>query len=320
MAEKKRKRDDEPTEREAEPAAEASKPTMGAILEEVVAKNRKHASALDLFEQNCQSYGWEGDEEYFETGVWYPLGGSAYCSTHGAEEIGGNIRHFLGYFLPRKCCTPSQSEMKRICAALRALVKHCAAKGYLDAAETKPLLKEISVSSNFQAEAIADGLNGLARSKYWDQFEEDDDEEVELCRIDVCQYKEEGEDPEDPDVWERCRERKRAQCYSTTVSDELPLEIEKVRKDGWVFRKPYEPGHGYDSDDEHESTYWDALTHRSLPLPELFVRLPEDVAKLGKVSASISCMKLALRRGVWRPIPFDDYCDIVAGNVYPPTD
>ena len=75
MAEKKRKRDDEPTEREAEPAAEASKPTMGAIFEEVVAKNRKHASALDLFEQNCQSYGWEGDEEYFETGVWYPLGG-----------------------------------------------------------------------------------------------------------------------------------------------------------------------------------------------------------------------------------------------------
>ena len=60
-------------------------------------------------------------------------------------------------------------------------------------------------------------------------------------------------------MWERCRERKRAQCYSTTVSDELPLEIEKVRKDGWVFRKPYEPGY-YDSDDEHESTYWDALT------------------------------------------------------------
>ena len=139
MAEKKRKRDDEPTEREAEPAAEAAKPTMGAIFKEVVAKNRKHASALDLFEQNCQSYGWEGDEEYFETGVWYPLGGSAYCSTHGAEEIGGNISHFLGYYLPRKCCTPSQSEMKRICAALRALVKHCAAKGYLDAAETKPL-------------------------------------------------------------------------------------------------------------------------------------------------------------------------------------
>ena len=41
---------------------------MGAIFKEVVAKNRKHASALDLFEQNCQSYGWEGDEEYFETG------------------------------------------------------------------------------------------------------------------------------------------------------------------------------------------------------------------------------------------------------------
>lgn len=317
MAEKKRKRDDdEPTEREAEPAAEASKPTMGAIFKEVVAKNRKLTSALDLFEQNCQSYGWEGDEEYFETGVWYPLGGSAYCSTHGAEEIRGNISHFLGYFLPRKCCTPSQSEMKRICAALRALVKHCAAKGYLDAAETKPLLKEISVSSNFQAEAIADGLNRLARSKYWDQFEQDDDEDVELCRVDVCQYKEEDEDPEDPDVWERCRERKRARCYATTVSDELPLEIAKVRKDGWVFRKPYAPG--YDFDDEQ--MYWDSLKLRSRPLPELFVRLPEDVAKLGKVSASISCMTLGLRRGVWRPLPFDDHCDAVAANVYPPTD
>ena len=71
MAEKKRKRDDdELTEREEEPAAEAAKPTMGAIFKEVVAKNRKHASALDLFEQNCQSYGWEGDEKYFETTRW----------------------------------------------------------------------------------------------------------------------------------------------------------------------------------------------------------------------------------------------------------
>ena len=132
----------------------------------------------------------------------------------------------------------------------------------------------------------------------------------------MCQYKEEDEDPVDPDVWERCRERKRARCYATTVSDELPLEIAKVRKDGWVFRKPYAPG--YDFDDEQ--MYWDSLKLRSRPLPELFVRLPEDVAKLGKVSASISCMTLGLRRGVWRPLPFDDHCDAVAANVYPPTD
>ena len=159
-----------------------------------------------------------------------------------------------------------------LCRAARLVNR--AAKGYLDAAEQSHSSK--IPSRQLPGEAITDGLNGLAEQA-WDQFEQDDDEEVELCRIDVCQYKEEGEDPEDPDVWERCRERKRAQCYSTTVSDELPLEIEKVRKDGWVFRKPYEPGHGYDSDDEHESTYWDALTHRSAS-SELSVRLPEDVA------------------------------------------
>ena len=39
--------------------------------------------------------------------------------------------------------------------ALYFEIKHCAAKGYLDAAETKPLLKEISVSSNFQAEVAS---------------------------------------------------------------------------------------------------------------------------------------------------------------------
>ena len=104
---------------------------MGAIFEEVVAKNRKHASARP-FERNCQSYGWEGDEGHQNRRV-VPLGSTG----PDARRRGDRGQHPpLPRLLPAaRCCTPSQSEMKRVRAALRALVKHCAA-GALDAAET----------------------------------------------------------------------------------------------------------------------------------------------------------------------------------------
>ena len=60
------------------------------------------------------------------------------------------------------------------------------------------------------------------------------------------------------------------------------------------------------------------LTKTSSKFPELFVRLPEDVAKLGRAGAQLSCMSLAFRRGVWRPIGSQDMDGYVVANVYPP--
>ena len=62
------------------------------------------------FEQNCENYGWDD-----------PLAAEgSYCATHGVAELAGNIGHFLGYYVPRKMSTPSQSEMRRMCSALRS--------------------------------------------------------------------------------------------------------------------------------------------------------------------------------------------------------
>ena len=49
----------------------------------------------------------------------------------------------------------------------------------------------------------------------------------------------------------------------------------------------------------------------------VLLRLPSDVAKLGKEGAQLSCMQLALRDGVWRPVDFATP-GMVLANVYPP--
>ena len=78
------------------------------------------------------------------------------------------------------------------------------------------------------------------------------------------------------------------------MSDELPLEIAKVRKDGWVFRKPYRPG--YDFDDEH--------LHPKIG-PGLFPSSStEDVAKLGRGVDLVHDAWVASRRLAPAPLRF----------------
>jgi hypothetical protein len=50
----------------------------------------------------------------------------------------------------------------------------------------------------------------------------------------------------------------------------------------------------------------------------VLLRLPPEIARMGKEGAALSCMQLALRNGVWRPV--DDHMQpgLFLANVYPP--
>ena len=170
MSGSKRPREDEPGANPIVRCKQCTGPTLSTIFKEL---DVKHEEWLDAFEHNCQSYGWRGCAggcEYFETKFSDELGWSAYCQTHGAESLGPNISNLLGDYVPRKMCTPSMSQMKKATAALRALVKHCVKEKYCEA--MPEVLKEISVSANFDANKISDSLDTLARSNYWDTLEE----------------------------------------------------------------------------------------------------------------------------------------------------
>ena len=275
MSRSKRPREDEPGATQIVRCKKCTGPTLSTIFKELDAK---HEEWLDSFEHNCQSYGWDGCGccKYFETKFSDELGSSAYCQTHGAESLGPNISHFFGYFVPRKMCTPSMSQMKKATAALRALVKHCVKKKYCDA--MPEVLKEISVSANFDANKIRESLESLARCNYWDTLEEAAT----------------SSDHDDNDSG--CSDYER--ILGTDCG--MPLEISKMRQDGWELM---DMDFGDASPDEdYDST--------------AFVRLPPEVAALGRVGAPFSCMSLGLRNGVWRPIVNE--FDSVVANVYPP--
>ena len=113
-------------------------PSLRYIFGELIASNRKYDQWLQYFESNCQSYGWDtccASCEYSEN---Y---GCGFCDRLGAETLASNIRHFLGYYVPKNMGTPSPSAMKQAAATLRALVNHCVVKGYV--VKDPELLKQI---------------------------------------------------------------------------------------------------------------------------------------------------------------------------------
>ena len=50
----------------------------------------------------------------------------------------------------------------------------------------------------------------------------------------------------------------------------------------------------------------------------VLLRLPPEIARMGKKFAALSCMRLALRNGVWRPVDDRMHPGMFLANVYPP--
>ena len=141
-------------------ANDTSGPVLKLLLDEIVVANPKHAEWLELFVMNCESYGWNHCScEYSEKS------GSRYIERHGAVSLYSNVRHFVGYFIPRKM---GKVDSAKAAAALKALIRKCIDKGLLpNNAETKSVLKYISKSTCFDGKKIVKRLNDLHDQKWW---------------------------------------------------------------------------------------------------------------------------------------------------------
>lgn len=112
------------------------------------------------------------------------------------------------------------------------------------------------------------------------------------------------------------------------VGGDHPMIVTKVTPDGWVLEQsPYASqkrgGPYYDSDTEEEEEDPDAAQEEE----EFLLRLPKNIASLGKEGMTISNMNLKFRDGFWSPFnPFYDRASYgcsddlqkVCANVYPP--
>ena len=286
------------------PEDEMKGPTLQEIFKffhETAPNKGRNLEWLEWMERNWQSY-WPGSEHpYCTSGEEVNIGrpnremfGSAYLKLHGAKVLCDNINHFLSDFVPRKMDADFR-DMKRCAATLRALVKFCISRGYLekDDAKVKHTLKFISVSGKFDAEGVRNSLQQLKNTGYWKRLREQREDDGETDH--------EAEDEYDYD----CADY----GYGSDDDDEYPVEGDEfrmgdfytecssVRKNGWVFMREMFSGQA-----------------------RVLLYLPPEVAKLGREGMQISCMDFVyLGRGVWEPKADDeDFHNAVCANVYPP--
>ena len=270
------------------PEEEVKDPTLQQIFESFHAHDRnkgRNLEWLEALESNCQNYGWNGsDKSYVMSEYNQERFGSSFLKLHGAERLCDNIDHFLSYFVPRKMMTPDFKDMKRCAATLRALVKFCISRGYLEKDDiyVKYTLESISVSGNFDAEGIRRSLQQLKDTGYWKRLraEREDDGETDHEAEDVTMTRDDDPVEEGDDFG---------------IGDSSSAECASVHKNGWVFTESF----GFDK-------------------RRVLIYLPPEVAKLGRVDMQLSCMDFVyLGRGVWEPMGKWDEGDVCA-NVYPP--
>lgn len=251
---------------DAQQCASGAKPTLRQVFADIFDSGKdvnRNEEWLDYFEchlqreYSCRSESGADDCEYGE-------GSLSFCDTHSVAHGLDGIGMFLGYFVPRKMCTPDMRDMKRCCATLRTLVSHCKKKGYIDSKKQRELNAKIKVSESFDANGISSALQRLTDERWWDTLTGGNGG-----------VNGGGEDEGDFKLLENSEMRG-------------GLSVSVVSSEGWEFEE------------------------RTL------LRLPPDVAKMGKVGMNISCMDLIEKNGVVRPYGAYEGFRMVCANVYPP--
>lgn len=140
----------------------------------------------------------------------------------------------------------------------------------------------MSGKDQVQTDKIRTAIQQLADRHYWDAFETEEPAEPERPLSSTSR------DWLGPSVPLR-----------ETIGDKMQLQIREVRADGWLM----------------EDTW--LKEDSAAPSKDPFMRLPPDIAKLGRKGTQFSLMHLELRKGIWRPVGAYGE-DMVVGTVYGP--
>lgn len=138
------------------------------------------------------------------------------------------------------------------------------------------LMRALHRLKGFRIHTIPKMMQCLMEEKYWDM--------VEHVSGDREGVDKEGMEKNEND----------AEAYEEFISDGTTVVVEQIEEDGWVLMM--------ESSAESDE--------------KVFLSLPVEVALLGMKGMSISCVRFAMRKGIWRPIPIED--EGVKLIVYPP--
>jgi hypothetical protein len=270
--------------------------TIEEILNEFASsvKTTKHCTAGDVDSavsllNTCMSREWDCMHcQYWEAANGYE---EAFITTHGVEWIAGAMQGLISHFIIHKCII-SENEKRKIYTVMSKLTDHLFEKGHIDGKEKKTIKKVITLCRSVNGEKIVRALQKLNVDGYWKALEE----EPATKRQRTDQSEDDGFSDWDED---------------DEIDGEEPVEVKEVREDGWVLHHPYSFS---------QSGYWSDGPENHDDGSEYFVKLPKEVAKLGKKGMTFSGMNLRCRRGIWSPFSRDDFfgTGMVCGNVYPP--
>jgi len=205
-------------------------PTIGEVIDEfldtvVPTKNctmRHIGSTMNLL-QTSISREWSCiDCEYWEApGDGYK---SAWCTTHGIGNIGGEIRSFCSYFIIRKCLM-SEGEKRQCYLVMSKFADFMFKKKHIDEKVKKDIKNTLTQCRAVNSEKICRALYNLKEQGYWKSLEQqpDDEDENDSDSEDDVSYAED------------------------TFGSDLPLEVAKVTDEGWIFA--YQDGYDEDSCD-----------------------------------------------------------------------
>lgn len=212
----------------------------------------------------------------------------AYTETHDLTSLlfninafhqTSNIKSFCETFLVEKCGRDERQKHKHY-NVVSELLDFLHAKNYIPKDRKDALQNHIDHCRSVNGEKIRKAIQDLNSRNYWDGLEED------IGKNDHQMFK-----------------------YNSTMG----LCMKEVTDDGWLFKLC-----------DFEMT----RPMNSFPLhmfPRvgndrcILLRLPRDVAKLGRADMSICDTGLQYKNGVWRPYAInecnDDAC--IVGDVYP---
>lgn len=206
----------------------------------------------------------------------------AFARAHGAKTLMNGMNMFITYHIPRYYGVSSDDEWREALAALRSFHAFCVKRRYVK--DDPTLMRAFHRLKGFRIHTIPKMMQCLMEEKYWDMVEQVSEQVGEQVNADGEEVDREGVGGSEG----------RAEAYEAFISDDTTVVVEQIEEDGWILMTES----GAESDEK------------------VFLSLPMEVAMLGMKGMSISCVRFAMRKGVWRPIPIED--EGVKLIVYPP--
>ena len=273
-------KDGEPT------AADVLREFLSSVKPVPISKMGDYLKTIDLLQSSCtQMWGclacqrWIGKDRYND----------AYAETHDITSLlfsidmhhqTPNINSFIETYLVEKCGRDERQKNQHY-NIVSELLDFLHGKQYIPADRKEALQKHVDHCRAVNGEKIRKAIQDLDSQKYWDRLEEES------------------------------KKRKNDQYFD--YNSVMGLCIKEVTDDGWLVKV---------------CDFEMIQPVSSLPL-QLFprvgngrcmlLRLPKEVATLGRAEMSISDTGLRYKKGVWRPYATRDnnYDGCIVGDVYP---